>query len=37
MGRPSLIDLEVDLTPEGVAAVRVGGESVAIGEGFLEL
>jgi trans-2,3-dihydro-3-hydroxyanthranilate isomerase len=37
MGRPSLIDLEADLTPNGLSAVRVGGESVLIGEGRLRV
>jgi trans-2,3-dihydro-3-hydroxyanthranilate isomerase len=35
MGRPSLIELEADLTSRGVRAVRVGGESVLVGEGRL--
>jgi trans-2,3-dihydro-3-hydroxyanthranilate isomerase len=35
MGRPSLIDLEADLTAQGLVAVRVGGESVLVGEGRL--
>jgi trans-2,3-dihydro-3-hydroxyanthranilate isomerase len=35
MGRPSLIDLEADLTARGLGAVRVGGESVLVGEGRL--
>ena len=37
MGRPSLIELEADLTSAGLRAVRVGGESLLIGEGALKL
>jgi trans-2,3-dihydro-3-hydroxyanthranilate isomerase len=37
MGRPSLIDLEADVSAQGLRAVRVGGESVLIGEGSLRL
>jgi trans-2,3-dihydro-3-hydroxyanthranilate isomerase len=37
MGRPSIMDVEADVDPSGVSAVRVGGESVLIGEGDLKL
>ena len=37
MGRPSLIDLEADVDSEGLRAVRVGGQSVLIGEGTLRV
>jgi trans-2,3-dihydro-3-hydroxyanthranilate isomerase len=35
MGRPSLIDLEADVAGGRIAAVRVGGRSVAVSEGWL--
>jgi trans-2,3-dihydro-3-hydroxyanthranilate isomerase len=35
MGRPSLIDLEADVAGGRIAAVRVGGRSVALSEGWL--
>ena len=37
MGRPSLIDVEADVGAEGLRAVRVGGQSVLIGEGTLSV
>jgi trans-2,3-dihydro-3-hydroxyanthranilate isomerase len=37
MGRPSLIDVEADVSREGLRAVRVGGASVLIGEGTLRV
>lgn len=37
MGRPSTLFLEADLHEGRVTAVRVGGSSVRVGEGFLEL
>ena len=37
MGRPSLMDVEADVGAQGITAVRVGGESVLIGEGRLDL
>lgn len=37
MGRPSLLDLEVDLRDGAVSAVRVGGSSVLVSEGVLHL
>lgn len=37
MGRPSLMEVEADRTAAGLVAVRVGGESVRIGEGRLDL
>jgi trans-2,3-dihydro-3-hydroxyanthranilate isomerase len=37
MGRPSLIDLEAEVANSALCAVRVGGESVLIGEGTLDL
>ncbi len=35
MGRPSLIELEADVTDGRITAVRVGGSSVLISEGWL--
>lgn len=37
MGRPSLARIEIDLRDAAVVAVRVGGHSVVIGGGWLEL
>jgi trans-2,3-dihydro-3-hydroxyanthranilate isomerase len=37
MGRPSLIDLEAEKRNGKVVAIRVGGESVLVGEGTLRL
>lgn len=38
MGRPSILDIEVDRAPGGaVSAVRVGGACVLVTEGWLEL
>jgi trans-2,3-dihydro-3-hydroxyanthranilate isomerase len=37
MGRPSLIELEIDLATESSPSVRVGGSAVIIGKGVLEL
>jgi trans-2,3-dihydro-3-hydroxyanthranilate isomerase len=36
MGRPSLLFVEVDGTPEAVGAVRVAGACVAVGGGWIE-
>jgi predicted PhzF superfamily epimerase YddE/YHI9 len=35
MGRPSLLEGEVDIANSSVAAIRVGGASVLIGSGEL--
>lgn len=35
MGRPSRIEVEADRAPDGITAVRVGGESVLVGRGEL--
>lgn len=35
MGRPSLIELEADIAGGNVAAIRVGGSSVLVSEGWL--
>ncbi|MEJ0098007.1 MAG: PhzF family phenazine biosynthesis isomerase [Bauldia sp.] len=37
MGRPSLIDLEVDMDSGEVAAARIGGDAVLLAEGTLDL
>ena len=37
MGRPSLLELEADVQDRGVTAVRVGGASVMMGEGTLNV
>jgi trans-2,3-dihydro-3-hydroxyanthranilate isomerase len=37
MGRPSLIDLEADVGDGRIRAVRVGGSSVAVTEGWIDL
>ncbi|MDB5985627.1 MAG: phenazine biosynthesis protein PhzF family [Nevskia sp.] len=37
MGRPSLIELEADKQGDAISAIRVGGASVWVGEGQLEL
>jgi trans-2,3-dihydro-3-hydroxyanthranilate isomerase len=37
MGRPSRIDLEADVAGGRIAAVRVGGQSVRVTEGWIEL
>jgi trans-2,3-dihydro-3-hydroxyanthranilate isomerase len=37
MGRPSLLHLEVDKQGGGITAVRVGGSSVLVSEGTMEL
>lgn len=37
MGRPSLIHIEIDTEGEEITGVRVGGQCVYMGEGFLEL
>lgn len=37
MGRPSLLELEVDLRGGAIEAVRVGGKSVLVGEGSMEV
>lgn len=36
MGRPSLIELEADVTGGRITAVRVGGSSVLVSEGWLD-
>jgi trans-2,3-dihydro-3-hydroxyanthranilate isomerase len=37
MGRPSLLHLEIDLQDGGVTAVRVGGSTVLMSEGWMEV
>jgi trans-2,3-dihydro-3-hydroxyanthranilate isomerase len=37
MGRPSLIELEVDKRAGAVTAIRVGGRSVLVSEGMMEV
>lgn len=37
MGRPSRLELEVDTSPSGVTAVRVGGASVLVSSGTLHV
>lgn len=37
MGRPSILDLECDVTREGISAVRVGGNAVIVSRGELLL
>src|SRR5207245_8462475 len=37
MGRPSILDIEVDTTGGSVTAVRVGGRCVAVGGGWLDV
>jgi trans-2,3-dihydro-3-hydroxyanthranilate isomerase len=37
IGRPSILDIEVDRTGAAITAVRVGGRCVAMGAGWLEL
>jgi trans-2,3-dihydro-3-hydroxyanthranilate isomerase len=37
MGRPSMLYLEADLTAEGITSVRVGGQSVIVMEGLMEI
>jgi predicted PhzF superfamily epimerase YddE/YHI9 len=37
MGRPSRLDLEVDLKRGQLAAIRVGGESVLVSSGTLHI
>jgi trans-2,3-dihydro-3-hydroxyanthranilate isomerase len=37
MGRPSLIELEADISAGDVAAIRVGGSSVVVSEGWLNV
>jgi len=37
IGRPSILDIEVDRTAAAVTAVRVGGRCVPVGGGWLEL
>ena len=36
MGRPSRIDLEADVSGGRVTAIRVGGSSVLVSEGWLD-
>jgi len=37
MGRPSHIHISIGVTDGEIAGVRVGGESVLVGEGFLNV
>jgi trans-2,3-dihydro-3-hydroxyanthranilate isomerase len=37
MGRPSRVFIEIDGTPEQITGVRVGGECVAVGGGYLDI
>jgi len=37
IGRPSILDIEVDRTAAGITAVRVGGRCVPMGGGWLDL
>ena len=37
MGRPSLLHIETDVTDGQVQAIRVGGQSVLVGEGAIDL
>ena len=37
MGRPSLIDVEADLEDGALVAVRVGGASVLVSEGMMDI
>jgi trans-2,3-dihydro-3-hydroxyanthranilate isomerase len=37
MGRPSLIDLEADVAGGRIAAVRVGGRSIRVAEGTIDI
>jgi len=37
MGRPSLISLEIEYGIDGIETVRIGGQAVVIGEGWLDL
>jgi trans-2,3-dihydro-3-hydroxyanthranilate isomerase len=37
MGRPSLIGLEIDVAEGRIAAVRIDGDAVIVGEGTLDL
>lgn len=37
MGRPSMLYLEADVTAEGITSVRVGGQSVIVMEGLIEI
>ncbi|HEX9267727.1 MAG TPA: PhzF family phenazine biosynthesis protein [Candidatus Limnocylindria bacterium] len=37
IGRPSILDIEVDRTAAGITAVRVGGRCVSMGGGWLDL
>ena len=37
MGRPSLIDLQADVTAGTIVAVRVGGQSIQVTEGIIDL
>ena len=37
MGRPSVLHLEADVSDGGLTAVRVGGQSVVISEGMMEV
>jgi trans-2,3-dihydro-3-hydroxyanthranilate isomerase len=37
MGRPSLIELEADIEGGRIAAVRVGGSSVLVADGWIDI
>lgn len=37
MGRPSLIDLEIEVAEGALAAVRIGGSAVRVAEGTIEV
>jgi trans-2,3-dihydro-3-hydroxyanthranilate isomerase len=37
IGRPSILDIEVDSAGPAVTAVRVGGRCVAVGGGWLDV
>jgi len=37
MGRPSLLDIEVDKRGGAITAIRVGGESVMVANGEMEI
>lgn len=37
MGRPSYVHIEIDGSADGITGVRVGGECVAVGGGYIDL
>ncbi len=37
MGRPSYLHIEIDGTPDAITGVRVGGECVSVGGGYMEV